>query len=160
MSREPAQRALQEALRLLAGRDYTRAALRRKLLARGCSREAADAAVDRCEQLGYVNDRAFGETRARSLLERRPSGRRALLVDLQRQGIAPTMSEQIADEALAEAGGDARVIAAALERWIARHGDPADWRAARRCADHLERRGFATAAVRAAMQPWLDELSF
>ena len=70
-----------------------------------------------------------------------------------------TMSEEIVKEAYAEAGGDASVLAAALQLWIARHGEPEDWKAARRCADHLARRGFPPAAARAVLQPWLDRLS-
>ena len=158
MTASPADSALQAAFKLLSRRDFTEAALTEKLRSKGHSSADAGGAVARCVELGYVDDHAFGRARAATVLERKPSGRRGLLQDLRRQGLDSTMAEQVAGEAYAELGGEAAVLRSALQRWIDRHGEPAGWREARRCADHLARRGFASAAVHDALSPWLDEL--
>ena len=158
MKQDPGSLAMAAALAMLARRDFAGGELQSRLQRKGHSEESAIGAVRRCEALGYVDDRVFATTRAKSLLRRRPSGRIALVQDLQRQTVDRTMCEQVADAVYLEAGGETAVLADALRRWIARHGDPVDWRAVRRCADHLARRGFASAAVHAALSPWLDEL--
>ncbi len=120
-------------------------------------RQAAEAAA-RCRDYGYVDDHDYGLNRARELLRRKPSGPRGLLHDLRRQGLARTMSEQIATEVYAELGGEMAVVDDALRRWIGRHGEPETWPSVRRCSNHLARRGFSSAVIHSAMSPWLDEL--
>ncbi len=151
--------ALADALRLLTLRDFSSARLAQRLGRRGHDAAAVRAAIARCRELGYLDDEAFGLDRARALLRRRPCGRRMLLHDLRRQGLPPTMSERVASRAYEQAGGEETVLHDALRRWLDRHGEPADWRALKRCADHLARRGFAAAAVRAALSSWFDDLS-
>ena len=153
------QKALTDALSLLARRDFSTSLLRQRLLRKGHSAAAAASACERCIDLGYVNDHDYGLVRAEDLLRRKPSGRRALLHDLRHQGLAPTMTERVAEEAYARAGGEAEVLGTAVRRWIDRYGEPDEWRAVKRCSDHLARRGFAAAAVQAALSPWLDELT-
>jgi SOS response regulatory protein OraA/RecX len=159
LTENSADAAWQTALKLLARRDFTVEGLVARLQRRGHSESASRAATERCAGYGYVDDHAFGMTRAQNRLQRQPGGRRALVQDLRRQGLTPTMAQQVADEAYAEAGGEPEVLDRALRRWVERHGEPEDWRAAKRCADHLARRGFAAADVRSALSPWLDELS-
>lgn len=150
--------ALQAAFKLLSRRDFSVAALVDKLRSKGHEGASARAAVERCVELGYVDDHAFGRARSTTVLERRPSGRRGLLQDLRHHGLTSTMAEQVADEAYAELGGEGAVLSRALQRWIGKHGEPADWKAVKRCADHLARRGFTSAAVHDVLSPWLDEL--
>ena len=150
--------ALTEALALLGRRDFTAVALRARLVKRGHEENDADAAVVRCIEYGYVDDHAWGLARAAELFRRRPLGRAGLLHDLRRNGLARTMTEQVADEAYTEHGGERAVLADALQRWVDRKGPPDDWRSVRSCSNHLERRGFAAGDVQAALSPWLDEL--
>lgn len=144
---------------MLARRDFSSSLLQQRLERKGHSAAASAAACARCVELGYINDLSYGVGRAKQILLRKPSGRRALAHDLRRQGLAPTMIEQITIEAYARAGGEQAVLQDGLRRWIARHGEPRDWRAVKRCADHLTRRGFAVSAVQSALSPWLDELT-
>jgi len=153
-----ADAALQAAFKLLSRRDFSVAALTIKLRSKGHDGAAAGAAVERCVELGYVDDHAFGRARAATVLDRKPSGRRGLLQDLRHHGLTSTMAEQVADEAYAELDGEEAVLRRALQRWIDRHGEPAEWKAVKRCTDHLARRGFTTAAVHDVLSPWLDEL--
>lgn len=155
---DPPADALADALALLARRDYTRVKLADKLRDKGHAEAAVEAACRRCAEYGYLDDHAYGLSRAQRRLERRPMGRRALVQDLRRQGLDSTMSEQVADEVYAEEDGEEAVLDEALRQWIDRHGEPEDWRSARRCADHLARRGFPAGAVHAALSPWLDAI--
>lgn len=155
----PERAAISAAFALLSGRDFAEAELARRLAKKGHGEPAVRAAVERCRELGYLDDAAYARGRARTRLERKPSGLRAIVQDLRRQGVARTMSEQIAEEVLEEAGGERAVVERALRAWIERKGEPTDWRSARRCSDHLARRGFSSAAVGDALSDWLDELS-
>lgn len=150
---------LADALAHLTRRDYARAELEKRLLRKEHPAAAVERALDRCEELGYLDDRAFARSRAEAYLRRKPRGRIAVVRDLRRQGVASTMSEQVADEVLADLGGEKKILSEALQRWIERHGEPSEWRDARRCADHLTRRGFAATAVQDALSPWLDEIA-
>ncbi len=151
--------ALADALDLLGRRDFTEAALRERLLRRNHDEASTDHAVTRCVEYGYVDDHAWGMARAAELFRRRPLGRSALLHDLRRYGLTPTMAEQVADEAYVGHGGERAVLADALQRWVAGNGPPAEWRSIRQCSGHLQRRGFAASDIQAALSPWLDELS-
>jgi regulatory protein len=151
--------AVTEALAMLARRDHSRAGLRAKLLAKDYPRDQVDEALDRCAGYGYLDDHRFGRSRLETRLSRRPAGRRDALRDLQRQGLTATMSESVADEVFDEAGGEAAVLEDAFERWVARHGEPQDIAAAKRCFDHLMRRTFPRHLVLQKLSPWLDEIT-
>jgi SOS response regulatory protein OraA/RecX len=151
--------ALADALTLLGRRDFTEGALRERLLKRGHDETGIDEAVVRCIEYGYIDDRAWGKRRAEELFRRRPMGRAGFLDDLRRHGIPSTMAEEVADDAYAEYGGERAVLADALQRWVDRSGPPAEWRSIRQCSGHLQRRGFASGDVHAALSPWLDALS-
>ena len=150
--------ALADALELLGRRDFTEAALRARLLKQSHDEVSVEHAVAKCVGYGYVDDHAWGLARATELFRRRPVGRSALLHDLRRHGLTPTMAEQVADEAYAGHGGERAVLAAALQRWVDGKGPPTEWRSMRSCSGHLQRRGFAAGDIQAALSHWLDEL--
>jgi len=159
MMRPRKRTAVTEALAMLARRDYSRAGLRTRLLGKNYPRAEVDEALDKCADYGYMDDRLFGRSRLEARLARRPAGRPDALRDLQRQGLTATMSESVADEVFEEAGGEAAVLEDAFERWVARHGEPQDIAAAKRCFDHLMRRTFPRHLVLQKLSPWLDEIT-
>ena len=59
------------------------------------SREAAQAAADRLEELGLLNDRAFAESYARELIQRKRYGLRRVRQELARKGIPRDMAEEV-----------------------------------------------------------------
>ncbi len=144
---------------MLTRRDYSRAGLRAKLGAKGHAAPDIEEALHQCIEWGYLDDHQFGRSRLQARLERRPAGRTDALRDLQRQGLAATMSESVAGEVFEEVGGEQGVLDNAFERWAARHGEPEDMAAAKRCFDHLMRRSFPRYLVLQKLSPWLDELS-
>ena len=144
---------------MLTRRDYSTAGLRSKLLAKGHGRAEVDEAIVQCDDWGYLDDRRFGASRLQARLQRRPAGRRDALRDLRRQGLTETMSEAVVDEVFDENGGEAGVLDEAFRRWAARHGEPGDIRAAKRCFDHLMRRSFPRYLVMEKLSPWLDDIN-
>jgi regulatory protein len=86
-AREPesAQVAYTEAIKRLARQPQSRAALRQRLLRLGYVETAVDAALDRAEGDGYLNDREY----AASLVRRRTKGRGHALIaqELRAKGI-------------------------------------------------------------------------
>lgn len=151
--------AIGDALAMLARRDFSRAGLRKKLRSKGHLADAVDAAVERCAELGYVDDLRYGRSRLQARLSRRPAGIADSVRDLQRQGLTATMSTTVAEEVFDEAGGEPTVLDDAFDRWVVRHGAPDDLRAAKRCFDHLMRRSFPRHLVLQKLSPWLDEVS-
>jgi regulatory protein len=97
---ESAQAAYTEAVKRLARQPQSRAALRQRLLRLGYVDAAVDAALDRAQGDGYLNDQEF----AASLVRRRAKGRGHALIaqELRAKGI----DELAAAPALATVGAD------------------------------------------------------
>ena len=160
MEADPAQakKATAAALAILARRDLSHAALAERLARKGFSAAAVSLACARCSEAGYLDDRRYGTARLRARLRRRPAGRLDATGDLRRQGLTTTMSESVVEAVYAEAGGEAAVLQEALRRWRARHGEPEDLAAAKKCFDHLMRRRFPRHLILQQLSPRLDEL--
>jgi regulatory protein len=141
----------------------TTARLRRYLTTRlrvrgwaGDTPPALDALIAQIAALGYVNDRAFGEARARGLASK-GYGARRVAQDLRASGIAP---DDIAD---ITATSDA---AAAAERYAQRRrfgrwdSAPADPLRTRKQFAAMVRAGHAPSAIRTALGPAADDEEF
>lgn len=144
------------AIRMLARREYGRAELTQRLLARGIARDDVLRALDDLEALGLLSDARYAEG-----VVAQKSGRyakRAIVHALKEKGVAPAA----ATEALAAlAGSDELAEATAL--WQRRFGDPpADERERARHVRFLLARGYSTSiafkVLRAAgLPPALDD---
>ena len=88
-----ARRAREKALYLLEHRSHSKRELTEKVARTAASREAAQAAADRLEELGLLNDRAFAESYARELIQRKRYGLRRVRQELARKGIPRDMAE-------------------------------------------------------------------
>jgi len=92
--------ALRYVERYATTREKLRQYLKGKLFERGWAGEGEapiDAMVERFAELGYVDDRSYGENKARSL-ERRGYGVRRVDQALMAAGIEPEMREEIREE--------------------------------------------------------------
>ena len=76
VERSDARRAQEKALYLLEHRSHSKRELTEKIARTAASREAAQAAADHLEEIGLVDDRAFAETYARDLFQRKRYGAR------------------------------------------------------------------------------------
>lgn len=118
----------------------TRADLERRLRERGCPREAADELLDRYEQAGLIDDRAYAVLYVDS---KRDFGILRLRDELRARGV----SRENIDDALDECEVDeAERAFCLLERWHALPGMTPE-----KLDGRLRRRGFTGAAVREAM---------
>jgi regulatory protein len=129
-----------QAVRLLARREYARAELEDKLVAKGAARGEARAVLDELAAGGYLSNERYAHAVSRQMAGR--YSRRSIAGELKAKGVA---ADDIA-AALATTGID---DAAALEAlWRRRFGElPADDREKARQIRFLQARGFAISAI-------------
>jgi regulatory protein len=129
-----------QAIRLLARREYARAELLHKLLAKGAEPDAARRLLDELAAQGYLSDARYAQ--ATVAHHSRTLGRRRIAASLQAKGVA----RADIDTALAEAAIDDAAVLRAL--WQRRFGRaPVDERDKARQVRFLQARGFALSAI-------------
>lgn len=127
------------ALRTLARRDLSAAALREALRRAGLDEEEVEAEVEAAVRLGALDERRSAGSRARALVLAGGWPRAAMHARLVGHGYPPTLAEEALAEAIRDEGWDARAAA----RRALRPGEP-PVRSARR----LLSRGFDPVLVR------------
>jgi regulatory protein len=128
------------AIRLLARREYARAELEQRLLARGAERSDVRAVLDALAAEGLLSDARY----ARSVLVRKSGNysRRRIVEELRAAGVSRDQVEAAIDEAPVD---DA---AALLALWQRRFGrTPSDDKEKARQVRFLQSRGFALSAI-------------
>lgn len=140
----------QAALRLLAGREHTRAELRRKLSRRSDDPELLERVLDRLEAQDALSDRRFVESYI-DARRRRGFGPRRVRQELQEKGAARQLVQAWLDEA--DPAWDEALAEAARRKYGDRPAEDFNERAKR--ARFLEYRGFAPERIRALL--WRDE---
>jgi regulatory protein len=129
-----------QAVRLLARREYARAELEEKLVAKGAARSDVRVVVDELAAGGYLSNERYAHAVSRQMAGR--YSRRSIAGELKAKGIA---AEDIAT-ALAATGVDDDAALEAL--WRRRFGElPADDREKARQIRFLQARGFAVSAI-------------
>jgi regulatory protein len=139
------------ALALLAGRDFGRVELARRLARRGYPRETVDSVV-----AGLVAERLLSESRFLEQFIRQHAGRGhgplRIRVELRERGVA----DADVDEALDAAAEDWGAIAREARRKRFGGAGPADYRERARQGRFLQYRGFSAEHIRAALGPGDD----
>ena len=129
-------------LRLLTGRDYSLAELRRRLLDKGFAPAGIDEALQRGLELGYLDDARYALNRATSLMSQGRAVGRRILLDLRQRGI----SEEVACRALAKARqacDETELLTSLLQRRFPDFDyNTASAKERRRVVYFLQRRGF------------------
>jgi regulatory protein len=138
---------LPAALRLLAVRDRSEAELRSRLARRGFAAEAVEAALERCRQLGYLDDVRFARERARALLAAGRAVGPRLLADLHAHGIEESEARAALAEAEAEIDPGRLLAELAARRFADFDYHSADARQRRRVVHYFLRRGFPLSRV-------------
>jgi regulatory protein len=135
------------ALRILTRRDHSQAELRKRLVDKGFDAEQIEATLQRCLDLGYLDDARYALTRAVSLMNQGRAVGHRVLADLRQRGV----SEELAEQALAAAreSCDEETLLADL---LARRFPGFDYETApagekRRVVNFLQRRGFETGRI-------------
>jgi len=127
------------ALRTLARREVSEAALREALRRSGLAHDEVEAELQAAIRLGALDDRRSARARARTLVLRGGWAREAMRTRLIQQGYAPAVAEEALTEVIRDEGWEARAAAARL---IVPGWSP------RRSARRLLARGFDAALVR------------
>lgn len=143
---------MDKALELLSFRARSESELERRLRRAGHGPSAAESALRRCRELGYLDDRAFALAHVRDRLRLRPKGRRALRSELYRKGVDGDLADAAIDEAFAESGLDETDLARRLAGKRVKALVSLETEAARRrLTGYLVRRGFPPPVVRAVV---------
>jgi regulatory protein len=125
------------AIRLLARREYARAELHDRLIARGATREEVERVLDELERSGYLSDARF----AQALVAQRAGryGKRAIAYQLRQKQVAPGAADDaLASIALTDEVADAKAL------WQRRFGVlPKDDREKARQVRFLQARGYS-----------------
>jgi regulatory protein len=96
MDEEKKSSALDQALRLLAGRAHGRAELEGKLKKRGFEADAIAKAIAKLDALGLTDDRAFAQSCMSGMARRRPEGKLKTRARLKQKGL----NDEIINEAI------------------------------------------------------------
>ena len=135
------------ALRLLAGREHSRAELRRKLAARAGSAEALEALLDALEANKQLSDDRYAEARARQLA--RKYGAARIRQDLKAKGVGEGLVERVTAE------GELERARAILAR---KYRTPATTpRERARRMRFLQSRGYSFETIRALLSSAADD---
>lgn len=150
MALSDSRRAKTRAIELLSYRDHSSAELKKKLL-RHATEENADAAVERMEELGMVNDREFALRYAKELSEVKLYGEKRVKVELQRKGL----SSEDMEAALMELPDQRELITRLLTGKLSRYA--ADPENRDKLRNRLLTRGFAWEDIRAVLREWEED---
>jgi regulatory protein len=142
-SADPVALAREICLRLLAERARTRHELADALRRKAVPDDAAEAVLERFSEVGLIDDAAFAEQWVRSRHLGRALGRRALVAELRRKGVADELAGAALDGIDPEAEQQrARQLVDRKLRTIALDSPEQRTVAARRLAGMLGRKGY------------------
>ena len=154
-------RTLQRAVKLLAAKPRSVAELRGRLLEKEwATEEAADYAVAKLSEYGYLDDEQFALGYASARVRQKPVGRQQLARDLQTKQIDRELAAQTLEKVFA-ATPESDLIDQAIEKRTRLRGRPTTRQESKSLFDHLLRRGFSydliISKVRALASAALDE---
>ena len=140
------------ALRLLTGRDYTAAGMRKKLALRQIAEQDIEPAILRLQREGWLDDHRFAARFAESALA---SGRYygvRLRLEMRRRGFTSDVVEEVLAPLLAENDEHSEVRSAAERRSPGFSYSEASDRDRRRMVGFLQRRGFGFSVIMRALR--------
>jgi regulatory protein len=154
-------RTLQRAVKLLAAKPRSVAELRERLLEKEwTTAEAAEYAIAKLSEYGYLNDEQFALGYASARVRQKPVGRGRLARDLQMKKIDRELAEQTLEKVFDETS-ESELIDRAIEKRTRLRGRPTTRQETKSLFDHLLRRGFSydliINKVRALASAELDE---
>ena len=117
----------------------TRAQLAEKLHNRGTPADIAGEVLDRLEEVGLINDRAYAETFARGRHEFQRMGAYAIVRQLTMKGVARDLAEEVVGELVTDESAHDAAHAEAAKRARTTRGEPRD--RVRKIAAALGRKG-------------------
>ena len=143
--------AQESALRLLAVRLRSRREMTDRLRRKGYPADVVATVITRLEGEGFLDDVRFSRTWVAGRLAVRPSGAVRLRRELQQKGVPSDIIEQVLRAGFSESDERAGAVALAQARARRYRSEPRDV-AFRRLAGVLQRRGFSSGAIDAALR--------
>ena len=136
-------RTLQRAVKLLAAKPRSVEELRDRLLEKQWTdEEAADYAIKKLTEYGYLNDEQFALSFAQARVRQKPVGRQRLARDPQTKKIDKELAAATLEKVFDETPED-KLIDEAIEKRTRLRGRPASRQETKSLFDHLLRRGFS-----------------
>lgn len=132
------------ALRILSRRDHSQAELRKRLTDKGFDTEMVEATLQRCRDLGYLDDARYAATRATSLMKRGRAVGHRVLADLRQRGVSQDLAEQALAAARESCNEDSLLTDLLARRFPGFNFNTAPAGDKRRVVNFFQRRGFAT----------------
>ncbi len=139
--------AYQAALRFLARRSHSRWELFTKVARKGFPRGDINRALDRLEELGYLNDRAFALEYSRYRLKQSPRGRKLLALELVKRGISRELIDDVLSDVYQEFPEE-DLISGLVEKWRRTHSDDVTDAEVKKLSHSLGRKGFGWEGIR------------
>lgn len=149
LDEDEVKKAILAALNLIAFRPRASGELTRKLREKGYRAEAAEAAVNRMQELGYLNDTDFAGRWIENRQEHRPRSRRMLQQELREKGIDTETISEVIENAEIDELGDA--LALAQKKAAGMAALDAETRQ-RRISGFLSRRGYGFDVIRTVLE--------
>ncbi|GAB4171677.1 MAG: regulatory protein RecX [Geothermobacteraceae bacterium] len=140
------------ALRLLTRRDYGSRELAARLSQRGCPREEIEKALERLQELDYIDDDRYARHLAGRLVNEGRAWGGRLRLELKQRGITGHLAEEAAADAENKAEATALVRDLARRRYSGFDYDSATDRERRRVVHFFQRRGFPLELILAALR--------
>ena len=137
--------AKERALALLNRRDYSRGELLKKLLEKGEEPEAAEAAVERLAELGFVDDARYARLIVRHYAAK-GYGARRVKQELHHRGIPPELFDEAMEQMPEQDETVDRLLRSRLKSEAPDRGE------LKKASDFLLRRGYSWDEVRAALR--------
>ncbi|HEX8558140.1 MAG TPA: regulatory protein RecX [Pyrinomonadaceae bacterium] len=136
------ERTLQRAVKLLAAKPRSVEELRERLLEKEWTDEAAaDYALAKLGEYGYLDDERFAFGFASYRVRQKPVGRQRLARDLQTRKV-PKETAEAALELVYQETPEEELVARAIEKRVRLRGRPASRQETKSLYDHLLRLGF------------------
>lgn len=148
-----ARRATEKALYLLEYRDHTKKELTEKIARTAASREAAEAAAGKMEELGLIDDGSYARRYAKELFERKKYGPLRVRQELRQKGIEPGLIDELLEE-YDDPDAFTERIGEILERKYP--GWREDEKIKRRAFGALQRMGYSYEHIREGMRDGSD----
>ena len=134
-------------LRWLTGRSYSEAELRKRLHRKECAEDDIEQALQRCLELGYVDDRRYAQELVARFMRRGDAVGIRLRQELKKKGLSADLAEEVIAEE-SQQYDEEQLLAQVVQRRYANIDFSAiDQRQQRRIVNYLYRRGFSLAMI-------------
>ena len=148
-------KAFDTGVNLLSYRPRSTQEIRQRLLKKSIDELVVEAAIDKLQRLGFLDDRAFARFWIEDRNRFKPRGRRALSYELRNKGIADSITQELLDELVDEADGAYE----AAQKRVRRMRGKTQREFKQKIGAFLQRRGFNYEAVNGALTQLIQEIT-